>query len=142
MIWLSRNTNVLDCLSPQKWKVSACSIYQVTHCSGSLTFSLFSATSMNGIPTMQGKRIMDSTQLHTSISAHVNCRTCTYSFPKQTVWGKLHERSCIRAVAWGKLDEGNWMKLHKESWRRKLHEESCMREESCIREGSCMREVT
>ena len=27
---------------------------------------------------------MDSTRSHTSITAHVNCHTCTYFFPKQT----------------------------------------------------------
>ena len=52
MMWLSRNTKVMDSFSPQKqeffWKVIE--------------------TSTNDIPTTQGKRIMDCTQLHASIT--------------------------------------------------------------------------
>ena len=51
MMWLSRNTEVLDCFLPQKWEVNACSIWQVSQCLSSLTISLVSVTSMNDIPS-------------------------------------------------------------------------------------------
>ena len=65
---LSRNTKVFDSFSTQKWKLTPVLCDQVTQCSGSLTFSLVSTTSMNDIPTIQGKRSMDHTQLHASIT--------------------------------------------------------------------------
>ena len=78
MIWLSRDTQVLDSFSPRKWEVNTCSMWW-----GSLTFSLVSTTSTNDVPTKRGKRIMDRTQTH-NIIARVNFRTRTYFFPKQT----------------------------------------------------------
>ena len=65
-MWLSRNTKVVDSFSPQKWKVKAC--YQVTQCSGLLTFSLVSTTSTNDVCTIQGKRNLDRTRSHASIT--------------------------------------------------------------------------
>ena len=65
-MWLSRNTKVLDSFSPQKWGNLISD--QVTQCPGSLTFSLISVTSINDIPPIQGKRIMDCTQSHGSIT--------------------------------------------------------------------------
>ena len=66
MIWLNRNTKVLHSISPQKWEVNACSIW-----SGYSVFRFVSATSLNGVPTIRGKRIMDRTWSHASITWHV-----------------------------------------------------------------------
>ena len=55
MIWLSRNTKVLDSFSPQKWGTPVlCD--QVTQCSSSLTFNLVSATSMMS-PSFEAKEL-------------------------------------------------------------------------------------
>ena len=67
MMWLSRNTKEMDCFPPHKWEVNACSMRSGYSVFRSLTYSLVSATSTNDVPTIQGKRIMDCTQLHASI---------------------------------------------------------------------------
>ena len=46
----------------KNWKLMSVLCGSVTQCLGSLTFSIFSATSANDVPTIQGKRIMDCTQ--------------------------------------------------------------------------------
>ena len=68
LMWVSRNTEVLDCSFPQKWEVYACSMLLVTQYLDSLTFSLVTLVSMNDIPIIQGKRIMNCTYPHTSIT--------------------------------------------------------------------------
>ena len=62
MMWLNRNTKVFDSYLPQKWEVIACSM-----CLGSPTRSHIIA--------------------HCHNIARVDCCTCTYFFPKQTVFG-------------------------------------------------------
>ena len=62
---------------------------QYSHCNStfsSLTFSLASTTGMSNVHTIWGKRIMDHTQSHASITKCVNCCTCTYFFPKKTAF--------------------------------------------------------
>ena len=53
-MWVSRNTKALDSFLPQKWEVHA--------------ISLASATSKNDVPMIGGKRIMDHTGSHASIT--------------------------------------------------------------------------
>ena len=65
MTWLSRNT---FSPVPQKRKLMSVQCDQVSQCSGSLTFSHISVTSMNDIPTIRGKKTMDLTQSHVSIT--------------------------------------------------------------------------
>ena len=57
MMWLSKNTGVLDCFSPQKWELRPVICHKVAQCSGSLTFSLVSATSTNDIPPHEPKEL-------------------------------------------------------------------------------------
>ena len=92
MMWLSRNTKVLDSFSPTNGKLTPALCDQVTnYCLGSLTFSLFSATITNDIPTIRGKnRLHTITHVHNI--AHVNCCTCTYLFPKQTEYQHQWEK--------------------------------------------------
>ena len=62
MMWLSRNTEVLDCFLRQKWEVHVCSMQSgYTQCLNSLTISLVSATNTNDVPIIGGKRFMDGT---------------------------------------------------------------------------------
>ena len=88
-MWLNRNTKVLESVPTQKWEVNACSIWSGYSVLSSLTISPVSVTSTNDNPIMGGKRIMDCTRSHVSITAQVNCNTCTFPFPKQTAY------SCI-----------------------------------------------
>ena len=67
IMWLSQNTKAMDSFLPQKWEVHTCSIW-----SGYSVFGfLVNATSKNNIPTIEGKRIMDRTQSHASITSCV-----------------------------------------------------------------------
>ena len=59
------NQNVFFTLRPGLQTLSIVYCNQVTPCLGSLTLSFVSATSMNDIPTIQGKRIMDITHNRT-----------------------------------------------------------------------------
>ena len=68
MMWLSRNTKVLDISPFKNGKLMPVLCDQITQCSGSLTFSPVSATSTNDVPTIRGKRIMDRTRLHAPIT--------------------------------------------------------------------------
>ena len=53
MMWLSRNTKVLDSFSPTNEKLTPALCDQVTsYCLGSLTLSPFSATITNDVPTI------------------------------------------------------------------------------------------
>ena len=70
-MWSNRNTKVLDCFSPQNGKLTLVLCDQVTQCLSSLTISLVSTTGTNGTCTIQSKRILDHTWLHTSITWHV-----------------------------------------------------------------------
>ena len=58
---------------------------QVTQCSGSLTFSTVSMTSTNDDCTTRGKKLWTYTIPRVHNIAHMNCRTCTYFFPKLTI---------------------------------------------------------
>ena len=71
-MWLSENTEVLDSFPPQKWEVNTCSMWSCfTRCLNSLTISLVSSISRNDILTIGGKRLMDHTWLHASITQHM-----------------------------------------------------------------------
>ena len=62
MMWLSRNTiKYWTAFAFKNGKLILVICDQVTYSSGSLTFSSITVTSTNEIPTIQGKRIMDST---------------------------------------------------------------------------------
>ena len=56
-MWLRRNTKILDSFSLQNGKLTPVLCDQVTQCSGSLTFSLVSATSTNDIPPHEAKEL-------------------------------------------------------------------------------------
>ena len=72
MMWLNRNTEVLDSFPPQKWEVNACSMWSgSTQCLSSLTISLVSSISMNDVLIIGGKRFMDRTRSHVSITLHM-----------------------------------------------------------------------
>ena len=62
MMWLSRNTYVLDSFPSQKWEVYECSMWSgYSVFLGLLTISLVSATSTSDVPIIGGKRIMGCT---------------------------------------------------------------------------------
>ena len=57
MMWLSRNTKVMDSFSLKNGKLTLALYGQVTQCSGSLTFSLVSTTSTNDVPLYKAKEL-------------------------------------------------------------------------------------
>ena len=62
MMWLSRNTiKYWTAFAFKNGELILVICDQVTYSSSSLTFSSVTVTSTNEIPTIQGKRIMDST---------------------------------------------------------------------------------
>ena len=58
IMWLSRNTKLLDSFSSKK--VNASSMWS-GYCLGSVKISTFSVTSINDVPIIEGKRIIDQT---------------------------------------------------------------------------------
>ena len=68
IMWLSRNTEVLGSspLKNEKFMPILCD--KVTQCLGSLTISPVIVTSTNDIPIIGGKRIMDHTRQHVSLT--------------------------------------------------------------------------
>ena len=68
MIWLSRNTIISNYFPLKNGTFMPVLCDQVTQCLSSLTISLVSTTSTNDVSIIGGKRIMDRTQLHPSIT--------------------------------------------------------------------------
>ena len=71
MIWLSRNTKILNYFSTQKWEVNVFSTWSVDCV---FEFNDIQCNKHNDVPTIQDKR--------TNI-VPVNCSTCSYFFLKQ-----------------------------------------------------------
>ena len=68
MMWLSRNTKILDPPPFKNGKFMPVLSDQVTQYFGLLMISLISATSTSNIPITGGKRIMGRTRSHVSIT--------------------------------------------------------------------------
>ena len=67
IMWLSRNTEVLDSFPLKNEKFMPILCDEVTQCLGSLTISPVIVTSTNDVPIIGGKRIMDRTRQHVSL---------------------------------------------------------------------------
>ena len=83
MMWLGRNTKVLDSFSTQKWEVNACSMRSGYLVLGFRHSVLLAQQVQMMPPSYKAKEIwMARDYTHHNI-VRVNCCTCTYFFPKQ-----------------------------------------------------------
>ena len=83
MMWLSRNTKVLETFPLKNGKLTPFLCDQVTQCLDSLSFSLFSPTSTKTSTPYEEKKNGSHTIARVHNIARVNFCTCTYVFLKQ-----------------------------------------------------------